>query len=128
VVDFVNTSWWLLPPWQGEALKALRRKPHCASSLQQQLARKGIIRSLNRCARLLHDLAESGIVLASQLQPAHKQKPKPVEPMELQPKGIPPPQHTHKILPIIKEVLSKGNCSSQSESQEAPNPTQAMTN
>lgn len=106
VVDFVNTSWWLLPPWQGEALKALRRAPHSASSLQQQLARKGITRSLSRCARLLRDLAESGIVLASQIQRAHEQKAKPLERMELQAKGLPPPQRTHKLLPIINEVLS----------------------
>jgi hypothetical protein len=74
VVDFVNTSWWLLPPWQGEALKALRRAPHSAASLQQHLVRKGITRSLNQCARLLDDLAEKGIVLASQLQRAHRPK------------------------------------------------------
>ncbi len=126
VVDFVNTSWWLLPPWQGEALKALRRTPHSASSLQQQLARKGITRSVSQCARLLHDLAESGIVLGSQLQRAHEQKAKPLERMELKAKGTAPPQRTHKILPIIKEVLSQGDCCSHSEFQEAPNLTQDM--
>jgi hypothetical protein len=126
VVDFVKTSWWLLPPWQGEALKALRRTPHSASSLQQQLARKGITRSLSQCARLLHDLAESGIVLGSQLQRAHEQRAKPLEPMELQAKGIPPPQRTHKILPVIKEVLSQDNCCSHVEFPEAPNLAQDM--
>ncbi len=123
VVDFVNTSWWLLPAWQGEVLKVLRRAPHSASSLQHQLARKGITRSLSRCARLLHDLAESGIVLASQLQRAPQQKAKPIERTERQAKGLPPPQRPHKILPIINEVLSQ----SHSEFQEAPNLTQAMT-
>jgi len=126
VVDFVNTSWWLLPPWQGEALQALRRTPHSAASLQRQLARQGITRSLNRCARLLHDFAESGIVLATQLQRASEQKAKPPERSEPKAKSIPPPPRTHPILPIIREVLAQGNSCGHSEFQEAPNLTQAM--
>jgi hypothetical protein len=123
VVDFVNTSWRLLPAWQGEVLKVLRRAPQSASSLQQQLARKGITRSLSRCARLLHDLAESGIVLASQLQPAQA---KPLERVELQVKGILPSPRRRQILPIIREARAQGNGCSHSEFQEAPNPTQAL--
>ena len=128
VVDFVNTNWWLRPPWQGEALKALRRAPHSASSLQQQLAREGINRSLNQCARLLNDLAESGIVLASQLQPADKQKAKSVERRERQAKANGALQRTDRILPIINEVPTQGDCCSQSEFQEAASLTQAIAN
>ena len=128
VVDFVNTSWWLLPSWQGEALKALRRTPHCASSLQQQLARKGLTRSLSRCTRLLHDLAESGIVLESQLERADEQRAKLREHKELQAKGIPPPQPTRKKLPILEEVRSQGDCCSHNELQEAPGLTSSYAN
>ena len=126
VVDFVNTSWWLLPPWQDEALKALRRTAHCASSLQQQLARKGITRSLSQCARLLRDLAESGIVLESQREQVDELRAKVRERKELQAKGIQPPQSTGKKLPILEEVRSQRDCCSHSELQEAPGLIQSM--
>jgi hypothetical protein len=101
-------------------LKILRSRPHSAASLQQQLARKGIVRSLSRCTRLFNDFAESGIVLATEFRAAHERKEKPLAAHE-----IPPPQHL--ILPIIREVLAQGNGGGQSEFQEAPNLTQAMT-
>jgi len=63
VVNYVTTDWWILPPWQAEILKALRYKPHSASSLQKILVLKGIHRSPRHFDHLLRDLSEKGILV-----------------------------------------------------------------
>ncbi|HEX5759332.1 MAG TPA: radical SAM protein [Thermoanaerobaculia bacterium] len=63
VADFVHVKWHLLPPWQGEALRVLRR-PQTAASLQARLALRGIERRLPACVQLIDDLLERGVVVA----------------------------------------------------------------
>lgn len=109
IVDFVNVTWWLRPLWQDDALKVLQRRPQTASSLQKELARKGITRSTTDCARLLQDFAESGIVLALHKLESLDQS-IPFEDLRFQ-AGRPSNDQHARFLPIIDAMLSqKSGC------------------
>lgn len=107
VVNFVSTDWSTLPLWQGEILKALRKNPHNAASLQKVMAAKDISRSHRYFDELLTELAEKGVVLINKGQRFNNR-------LATSTRGAASPANKiHvKSLPVINQALAQ-SCSSR---------------